>query len=140
MTRTVGPLTARTREAVGAIRTLAFLLVLSACARADVIPPIPDADGSWAIGVILTFEHWPPPKGEAMELLLRTLRDAGLEAEREFPRFNALIVSWDEWRDGSAAEQLCLEIMRDNRTSSLLETCYPDFLLHPDQATGTLDE
>ena len=98
---------------------------------ADEIPSeTSDSDSSKAKGLILTFEDW-PPDGADTDPLLRKLHSAGLKATRKFPRFRVWVFEWDEWQEDRRAENLCIELLVDDRTSSLFESCEPDYLLHP---------
>ena len=97
---------------------------------ADETPSELDSDSSKAKGLILTFEDW-PPDGADTAPLLRKLHSAGLKAARKFPRFRVWVFEWDEWQEGSRAENLCIELLLDDRASSLFESCEPDYLLHP---------
>ena len=89
-----------------------------------------DSDSSKAKGLILTFEDW-PPDGADTDPLLQKLHSAGLKTARKFPRFRVWVFEWDEWQEGRRAENLCIELLLEDRTSSLLESCEPDYLLHP---------
>ena len=94
------------------------------------IPSELDSDSSKAKGLILTFEDW-PPDGADTDPLLQKLHSAGLKTARKFPRFRVWVFEWDEWQEGRRAENLCIELLLEDRTSSLLESCEPDYLLHP---------
>ena len=115
-------------------RTLVIVVALSVFFSigplADEIPSGLDPGSSKAKGLILTFEDW-PPDGVDTEPLLRKLYSAGLKAARKLPRFRVWVFEWDEWQEGRRAEYLCMELLVDDRTSSLLESCEPDYLLHP---------
>ena len=97
---------------------------------ADEIPSGFDPGSSKAKGLILTFEDW-PPDGEDTDPLLRKLHSAGLKVTRKFPRFRVWVFEWDEWQEGRRAENLCIELLLDDRTSSLLESCEPDYCCIP---------
>ena len=94
------------------------------------IPSELDSDSSKAKGLILTFEDW-PPDGADTDPLLQKLHSAGLKAVRKLPRLRVWVFEWDEWQEGRRAENLCMELLADDRTSSLFESCEPDYLLHP---------
>ena len=115
-------------------RTLVIVVALSVFFSigplADEIPSELDSDSSKAKGLILTFEDW-PPDGADTDPLLQKLHSAGLKAARKLPRFRVWVFEWDEWQEGRRAENLCIELLLDDRTSSLLESCEPDYLLHP---------
>ena len=121
-------------------RTLVIVVALSVFFSfgplADEIPSGFDPGSSKAKGLILTFEDWPPDSVDT-DPLLRKLHSAGLKAARKFPRFRVWVFEWDEWQEGRRAENLCIELLLDDRTSSLLDSCEPDYLLHPARpATG----
>ena len=120
-------------------RTLVIVVALSAFFSfgllADEIPSELDSDRSKAKGLILTFEDW-PPDGADTDPLLRKLHSAGLKAARKLPRFRVWVFEWDEWNEGRRAEYLCMELLLDDRTSTLLESCEPDYLLHPARAAA----
>ena len=97
---------------------------------ADENPSGFDPGSSKAKGLILTFEDW-PPDGADTDSLLQKLHSAGLKVKRKLPRFRVWVFEWDEWQEGRRAENLCIELLLDDRTSSLLESCEPDYLLHP---------
>ena len=97
---------------------------------ADEIPSGFVPGNSKAKGLILTFDDW-PPNGVNTDPLLRKLHSAGLKAARKFPRFRVWVFEWDEWQEGRRAENLCIELLVDDQTSSLFESCEPDYLLHP---------
>ena len=99
---------------------------------ADEIPPGFDPGSSKAKGLILTFEDW-PPDGVDTDPLLRKLHSAGLKLTSKFPRFRVWVFEWDNWQEGSRAENLCIELLLDDRTSSLFVSCEPDYMLHPAQ-------
>ena len=115
-------------------RTLVIVIVLSVFFAigplADGFPSGFVPGNSKATGLILTFDDW-PPDGVETDPLLRKLHSAGLKAARKFPRFRVWVFEWDEWQEGRRAENLCIELLLDDRTSSLLESCEPDYLLHP---------
>ena len=115
-------------------RTLVIVVALSVFFSigplADETPSGFDPGSSKAKGLILTFEDW-PPDGVETEPLLRKLHSAGLKVTRKLPRFRVWVFEWDEWQEGRRAENLCIELLVDDRTSSLLESCEPDYLLHP---------
>ena len=115
-------------------RTLVIVVALSVLFSigplADEIPSGFGPGNSKAKGLILTFDDW-PPDGVDTDPLLRKLHSAGLKAARKFPRFRVWLFEWDEWQEGRRAENLCMELLVDDRTSSLLESCEPDYLLHP---------
>ena len=117
-------------------RTLVIVVALSVFFSigllADEIPSGSEPDSSKAKGLILTFEDW-PPDGVDTDLLLRKLQSTGLKMTRKFPRFRVWLFEWDEWQEGRRAENLCIELLSDDRTSSLFENCEPDYLLHPAQ-------
>ena len=115
-------------------RTLVIVVALSVFFSigplADEIPSELDSDSSKAKGLILTFEDW-PPDGVETDRLLQKLHSAGLKAARKFPRVRVWVFEWDDWQEGRRAENLCIELLVDDRTSSLFEICEPDYLLHP---------
>ena len=97
---------------------------------ADEIPSGSGPGNSKTRGLILTFDDW-PPDGADMDPLLRRLHSAGLKPVPKFPPFRVWLFEWDEWQEGPRAENLCMELLQEDRTSSLLENCEPDYLLHP---------
>ncbi len=103
---------------------------------ADETLPGLEPGGSKAMGLILTFEDW-PPDGVEMDPLLRKLDSAGLRLKSKLPRFRGCstgtVFHWDNWQEGRRAEILCIELMLNDRTSSLFVNCEPDYLLHPAQ-------
>ena len=111
-------------------RTLVIVVALSVFFSigllADEIPSGFGPGSSKAKGLILTFEDW-PPDGVETEPLLRKLHSAGLKVARKFPRFRVWVFEWDDWQEGCRAENLCVELLLDDRTSSLLESCEPDY-------------
>ena len=109
---------------------VALSLFLSIGPLADEIPSELDSDSSKAKGLILTFEDW-PPDGADTDPLLRKLHSAGLKAARKFSRFRVWVFEWDDWQDGRRVENLCIELLLDDRTSSLFASCEPDYLLQP---------
>ena len=109
---------------------VALSLFCSIGPLADETPSGFDPGSSKAKGLILTFEDW-PPDGVDTDLLLRKLHSAGLKAARKLPRFRVWVFDWDDWQEGSRAENLCMELLLDDRTASLFESCEPDCLLHP---------
>ena len=115
-------------------RTLVIVVALSVFFSigplADEIPSELDPGSSKAKGLILTFEDW-PPDGVDTDRLLQKLHSAGLKAARKLPRFRVWVFEWDDWQEGRRAENLCIELLLDDRTSSLFESCEPDYLLHP---------
>ena len=122
-------------------RTLVIVVALSVFLSigplADEIPSGFGPGSSKAKGLILTFDDW-PPDGEDTDPLLRKLHSARLKVTRKFPRFRVWVFEWDEWQEGRRAENLCIELLLEDRTSSLLESCEPDYLLHPARpATGS---
>ena len=121
-------------------RTLVIVVALSVFFSigplADEIPSGFDPGSSKAKGLILTFEDW-PPDGVETDRLLQKLHSAGLKAARKFPRFRVWVFEWDDWQEGRRAENLCIELLLDDRTSSLFESCEPDYLLHPARPPAT---
>ena len=115
--------------------TVALSVFFSIGPLADEIPSGLDSDRSKAKGLTLTFGDW-PPDGVDTDPLLRKLHSAGLKAARKLPRFRVWVFEWDEWQEGRRAENLCIELLVDDRTSSLLESCEPDYLLHPARPTA----
>lgn len=116
------------------LRIVAVVLAISGCVAetggpGEVSPEFGTGE-SKAKGVILHFRDW-PPDAAVTEPLLQRLQDAGLELRQEFPRFSAWVFEWDNWKQGRKAENLCLEFLRDDRVSPLLDGCEPDYLLHP---------
>ena len=115
-------------------RTLVIVVALSVFFSigplADEIPSGFELGSSKAKGLILTFNDW-PPDGVDTAPLLRNLHSAGLKAVRKLPRFRVWVFEWDEWQEGRRAENLCIELVLDDRTSSLFASCEPDYLLHP---------
>ena len=113
---------------------IAIVLAISGCTSGTGGPGVVSSEFgtsvSHAKGLILHVREW-PPKGDGTEPLLRQLQGAGLELRREFPRFKAWVFEWDDWRQGSEAERLCRELLRDDRIFALLDGCEPDYLLHP---------
>ena len=79
------------------------------------IPSELDSDSSKAKGLILTFEDW-PPDGADTDPLLQKLHSAGLKTARKFPRFRVWVFEWDEWQEGRRAENLCIELLLEDRT------------------------
>ena len=116
------------------LRIIAVVLAISGCTSGTGGPGAVSSEFSASVshakGLILHFRDW-PPKGDGTEPLLRQLQSAGLELRREFPRFKAWVFEWDDWRQGSEAERLCRELLRDDRIFALLDGCEPDYLLHP---------
>ena len=115
-------------------RTLVIVVVVSVFCSigllADEIPSGFDPGSSKAKGLILTFEDW-PPDGVETDPLLQKLHSAGLKVKRKLPRFRVWVFEWDEWQEGHRAENLCIELLLDDRTASLFASCEPDYLLHP---------
>ena len=115
-------------------RTLVIVVALSVFFStgplADEIPSGFGPGSSKAKGLMLTFEEWPLDDVNT-DPLLRKLHSAGLKATRKFPRFRVWVFEWDEWQEGRRAENLCIELLVEDRTSSLFESCEPDYLLHP---------
>ena len=115
-------------------RTLVIVVALSVLFSigplADEISPGFGPGISKAKGLILTFEDW-PPDGVDTDPLLQKLHSAGLKAASKLPRFRVWGFEWDDWQEGRRAENLCIELLVDDRTSSLFEICEPVYLLHP---------
>ncbi len=103
---------------------------------ANEIPPGFDPGSSKAKGLILTFEDW-PPDGVDTDPLLRKLHSAGLRLTSKLPRFRVWVFEWDNLQESSRAENLCIELLLDDRTSSLFASCEPDYLLHPAQPAAS---
>ena len=120
-------------------RTLVIVVALSVFCSigplADEIPSGFDPGSSKAKGLILTFDDW-PPDGVNTDPLLQKLHSVGLKVTRKLPRFRVWVFEWDEWQEGRRAENLCIELLLDDRTSSLFESCEPDYLLHPARPAG----
>ena len=100
-------------------RTLVIFVALSVFFSigplADEIPSGFGQGSSKAKGLILTFEDW-PPDGVDTDPLLQKLHSAGLKAARKFPRFRVWVFEWDEWQEGRRAENLCIELLLEDRT------------------------
>ncbi len=99
---------------------------------ADETLPGLEPGSSKAMGLILTFEDW-PPDGVDMDPLLGKLDSAGLRLKSKLPRFRVWVFHWDNWQEGRRAEILCIKLMLNDRTSSLFVNCEPDYLLYPAQ-------
>ena len=109
-------------------RTLVIVVALSVFFSigplADEIPSGFDPGSSKAKGLILTFNDW-PPDGVDTAPLLRTLHSAGLKAVRKLPRFRVWVFEWVEWQEGRRAENLCIELVLDDRTVPIRLTHTP---------------
>ncbi len=103
-------------------RTLVIVVAVSVFCSigllADEIPSGFDPGSSKAKGLILTFEDW-PPDGVETDPFLQKLHSAGLKVKRKLPRFRVWVFEWDEWQEGRRAGNLCIELLLDDRTSSL---------------------
>ncbi|MXZ80202.1 MAG: hypothetical protein F4Z15_02285 [Gammaproteobacteria bacterium] len=101
-------------------------------ARAPDEPECEESDPGLAVGIIVSFSEWPLDP-ELEKLLIRKVGRNGLKLETRLDRFKTLILRSDEMLCSMKAMVFCLEIMLDERFSSLLEYCEPDFILKPAQ-------
>lgn len=92
-------------------------------------PECDELDPGLAVGIIVSFGEW-PLDAELENLLIRKVGRNGLELEARFERFKTLIFRSDEMPCSMKAMVFCFEIMLDERFSSLLEYCEPDFILN----------
>lgn len=81
------------------------------------------------LGLILTLESW-PPEGEAAALVRGKLEAAGFEESDRLEKLRTWI-----FRPGASTgpgiPDPCAELMRDERTRTLIGGCWPDEPVFP---------
>ena len=110
------------------IRRVAILAAVFALLALQV-PAGEDPGPRRGLGLILTLETW-PPEGEAAALVRGKLEAAGFEESDRLEKLRTWI-----FRPGASTgpgiPDPCAELMRDERTRTLIGGCWPDEPVFP---------
>ena len=102
----------------------AVLALLASQAHAD------EDQGSFRLlNLVLTLKSW-PPQGETAALIREKLEEAGFEETDMLEKFH----TWYFRPDGSMGpkiSEICADLMADERTRTVLESCGADRLILP---------
>ncbi len=110
------------------IRSVAIITVVFAL----LAPQVHSDEGKGRLrffDLILILESW-PPQGEPAALIRGKLEAAGFEERDRFESARAWIFR-PRVSTGPGISELCAELMRDERTRTLIEGCFPDRLIFP---------
>ena len=102
----------------------AVLGLLASQAHAD-----EDQGSPRLFGLILTLKSW-PPHDETAALIRRKLEEAGLEETDMSERFRTWFFRLGE-SVGPSITEICADLMADERTRTLLESCRADLPILP---------